>query len=142
MVSMSELERLRAEFGAALAEVQEISEQLRADGASLLAEVEAERAQLRAAREEALAEYAEEARDGEAGRARAELQRRIDDDETTWRDVMSGADEHWSAVAVREEVAGDARAEVDRIELSDPEAARRYRAHAVLREGQRTGEWS
>jgi hypothetical protein len=138
----SEFDLLREEFRAAITEVQEISDQLRTQSASFLAEIEVERAQLRAAREQALAEYAEEAREGDAGRAREELQRRIDAEETTWHAVMSGADDHWSAIEVREEVVGDARAEVDRIELTDPETAERYRAQATLREGQRTGEWS
>lgn len=141
-MSMHELEALRAELRAALDEVQQVTDRLRNDGAVLVAGLEAERATLRAAREEAMATYAEEARDGGAGRAREELQRRIDAEETTWRSVMSGADEHWSAVAVRAEVVGDARTEVDRIELSDPEAAERYRAHATLRRGDRIGEWT
>ena len=136
-----ELAALNAELRAALAEVQEISDRLRAESATLLAEVEVERAELRSARERATEEYAEEAREGGAGRAREELQRRIDAEETTWREVMSGRDDHWSAVEVREEIAGDARAEVDRIEATDPEAARQHREHAVLRAGRRRGEW-
>lgn len=141
-MSMHELEALRAELWAALDEVQQVTDRLRADGVALRAELDAERATLRAAREEAETTYAEEARDGDAGRARQELQRRIDAEETTWRDVMSGADQHWSAIEVREEVVGDARAEVDRIELTDPEAAERYREHATLRRGDRIGEWT
>lgn len=137
-----DLDALRVELHEALAELQHVSDGLRAESATLLAEVHAERAALRAARERALSAYADEARDGDAGRAREVLQRRIDEGETTWRSVMSGADDHWSAVEVREEIAGDARAEVDLIERTDPEAARRYREHAVLREGQRQGEWS
>lgn len=141
-MSGPDLDALRVELHEALAELQQVSDGLRAESATLLAEVHAERAQLRAARERAMAAYAEEAREGEAGRAREVLQRRVDDGETTWRRVMSGEDEHWSAVEVREEITSDARAEVDRIEMTDPETARRYREHAALREGRRTGEWT
>ena len=142
MTSNEQLAALSAEMREALAEMQQVADELRAQSASLLAEVDAERAQLRAARERATEEYADEAREGEAGRAREELQRRIDEEKTTWRAVMSGEDQHWSAVEVREEVVGDARAEVDRIELEDPEMAARYRAHATLRQGDRIGEWT
>lgn len=139
--AMDELAALREELRVAMGELEQAVEGLRTDGAAFLAQVETERAELRAAREEAMAEYAEEAREGGAGRARAELQRRLDAEETTWRAVMSGADEHWSAVQVRAEVVGDARAEIDVIERTDPEAARRYREAAVLRSGDRVGEW-
>lgn len=141
-MSEEQVAALRADMREALAEMQQVADELRAQSASLLAEVEIERAQLRAAREQAEAEYAEQARGGEAGRAREELQRRIDDEETTWRAVMSGEDRHWSAIEVREEIVGDARTEVDRLEVDDPEMARRYREHATLREGDRIGEWT
>lgn len=69
------------------------------------------------------------------------LQGRIDKDETSWRLVMSGEDTHWSAEEVRAEIVGDARAEVDEIERSEPDLAASYREHAVLRQGDRIGEW-
>lgn len=142
MATEDEIRALAAELRGALAELQEISDGLRAESETILTAVHAERAQLRQAREQALTAYAEEAREGVAGRAREVLQRRIDDGETTWRTVMTGDDQHWSAVAVRDEIVSDARAEVDRIELTDPETTRRYREHAVLRAGRRTGEWT
>ena len=141
MTTPAELAALDAELHEALAEMQQATDALRAESAALLAGIEVERAQLRAAREQAPEEYAEQAREGGAGRARQELQRRIDGEETTWREVLSGEDPHWSAVEVRTEIAGDARAEVDLIEQSDPDLARTYRTHATLREGGRIGEW-
>lgn len=136
-----QLAQFRASMAEAMAELQQATDELREQSATFLAEVEQERARLRSDRERAEAEYAEQARDGGAGEARRELQERIDDDETTWRDVISGADEHWSAREVRAELVGDARAEIDAIEESDPELAQRYRAHAGLRRDERTGEW-
>lgn len=125
----------------ALAEMESVTEDLRRESALMTAEVEAERAALRAERDRAQDDYAELARGGEAGEAREMLQRRMDKHETTWRDVMSGADLHWSAKEVRAEIIGDARAEVDEIERSDPELAATYRQHAVLREDDQPGEW-
>lgn len=140
-ISADQLAQFRATMAEAMAELQQTTDELRAHSATFLAEVEQERARLRAERERAEVAYAEQARDGEAGDARRELQKRIDDEETTWREVISGADEHWSAREVRSELVGDARAEIDAIEESDPELARRYREHARLRDGDRNGEW-
>lgn len=142
MTSDDQLAALSAEMREALAEMQQVADELRAQSASLLAEVEAERATLREARERAQEEYAEQAREGAAGRAREELQRRIDREETSWRAVMSGEDQHWSAVEVRHEIVGDARTEVDRMELEDPGFSDVYRRHASLRRGDRIGEWT
>ena len=141
-MSEEHLATLNAELREALAEMQAAADELRAQSASLLAEVQIEQAQLRAAREHAEQGYAEEAREGGAGRARQVLQKRIDDEETDWRQVMSGVDQHWSAVEVRDEIVGDARQEVDELELRDPETARKYRDAATLRRGDRIGEWT
>jgi DNA-binding transcriptional ArsR family regulator len=135
------VDHLSAAMRETMAEMQSVTEDLRRESALMNAEVEAERAALRAERDRALDDYAELARDGGAGEAREELQRRVDKDETTWRDVMSGVDTHWSAEEVRAEIVGDARAEVDEIERSEPELAVQYREHAVLRQGDRIGEW-
>lgn len=140
-ISVDQLAQFRATMAEAMAELQDATDALRAESATFLAEVERERADLRARREHAEADYADQARDGRAGDARRQLQERVDDGETTWRDVLSGADDHWTAREVRSELVTDARAEVDAIEESDPELAQRYRAHAQLREGDRNGEW-
>ena len=135
------VDHLTAAMRETMAEMQAVTEDLRRESALMNAEVDAERAALRAERDRALDDYAELARDGGAGEAREELQRRIDEDETTWLDVMSGVDTHWSAEEVRAEIVGDARAEVDEIERSEPDLAVQYREHAVLRQGDRIGEW-
>lgn len=140
-VPAEQVAQLRAGMVEALAELQQATDELREQSASFLSDVEAERARVRAERERAESAYAEQARDGEAGDARRELQERLDRDETTWRAVISGADEHWSAREVRTQVVGEARAEIDAIEESDPDLAARYRAHARLRRDDRTGEW-
>ena len=135
------VDHLIAAMRETMAEMQAVTEDLRRESALIHAEVEAERAALRAERDRALDDYADLARDGGAGEAREELQRRIDKDETTWRDVMSGVDTHWSAEEVRAEIVGDARAEIDEIERSEPDLALQYREHAVLRQDDRIGEW-
>lgn len=135
------VDHLVAAMRETLAEMTAVTEDLRRESALMNAEVEAERAALRAERDRALDDYAELARDGGAGEAREELQGRNDKEETTWREVMSGVDTHWSAVEVRAEIVGDARAEVDEIERSEPDLAVQYREHAVLRQGDRIGEW-
>ena len=80
-------------------------------------EIEQERAQ------DAADRRAEEdqARRGEHGHDRQVLQRRLDAEQTTWQAVLSGADEHESAVAYREAVGVQARAVVDRLREEDPE---------------------
>lgn len=135
------VDHLVAAMRETLAEMTAVTEDLRRESALMNAEVEAERAALRAERDRALDDYAELARDGGAGEAREELQGRNDKEETTWREVMSGVDTHWSAEEVRAEIVGDAREEVDEIERSEPDLAVQYREHAVLRQGDRIGEW-
>ena len=132
---------LRAQLAETLEEMEAATAALRDQSATFLAEVEAERAHLRAARERAEHQYADEARAGGAGGARQQLQRRIDEEETTWRDVLSGADEHWTAREVRQELVDDARHEIDQIEQTDPELAVKYRAHARLRRDETIGRW-
>lgn len=132
---------LRTEFRQAMREIEQVTDQLRATNRSLQRDLQAQLEELRRQRREAEGQYAEQARRGDAGQARKRLQDRMDRGETTWRDVLSGRDEHWSAEDVREEVARDARQEVDRLELEDEEFRRTYRQDAVLRRGQETGEW-
>ena len=141
MSEQGNVDHLVAAMRETLAEMTAVTEDLRRESALMNAEVEAERAALRAERDRALDDYAELARDGGAGEAREELQGRNDKEETTWREVMSGVDTHWSAEEVRAEIVGDARAEVDEIERSEPDLAVQYREHAVLRQGDRIGEW-
>lgn len=142
MRNEDDVEHLTVALHEAMAEMEAVTEDLRRESATMNAEVEAERAALRAQRAHALDEYAELAREGGAGEAREVLQGRLDQEETTWRDVMSGVDTHWSATAVRDEIVGDARAEVDEIERSEPALAATYREQAVLRNDDRIGEWT
>lgn len=141
MSSEDDVDDLTFAMREAMAEMEAVTEDLRRESALMNLEVEAERAALQAQRAHALDDYAELAREGGAGEAREVLQGRIDRDETTWRDVMSGVDTHWSAEDVRAEIIGDARAEVDEIERTEPGLAATYRQQAVLRDGDRLGEW-
>lgn len=136
-----DLGALRTEFRQAMREVEQVTSQLRATNRALQGHLQAQLDELRRQRHAAEGEYAEQARRGDAGPARKRLQERMDRGETTWRDVLSGRDDHWSAEDVREEVAREARQEVDRLELEDEAFRRTYRQDAVLRRGQETGEW-
>ena len=136
-----QLADLRAQLAEALAEMETATAELREQSATFLDEVEAERARLRGERARAEEEYADRARGGAAGEARQELQRRIDQEHTTWREVLSGADDHWSAREVRQELVSHARREIDVLETSDPELAVKYRAHASLRQDDPIGRW-
>lgn len=136
-----DLGAVRTEFRQAMREIEQVTAQLRATSRALESDLAGQLEELRRQRREAEGEYAEQARRGDAGQARKRLQERMDKGETTWRDVLSGRDDHWSAQDVREEVARDARQEVDRLELEDEDFRRTYRQDAVLRRGQETGEW-
>lgn len=127
---------LSAQFRAAIEEMQGLASDLRQDSAALLEQVRAERDALRRSREKAEQAVAAAARSGAQGSARRELQRRMDLGETTWRDVMSARDRHWSAAEVRAEVVGEARRTIDELEQDDPEFSAAYRAVAPLRRDQ------
>lgn len=80
-------------------------------------EIERERAEsLRERREEE-----EQARTGALGRERRELQERLDRGETTWAEVLRGADPDPAAAAYRAELGGRAQDVVDRLREDDPE---------------------
>lgn len=136
-----DLATIRTEFRQAMREVEQVTDQLRATNRALEEDLRGQLEELRRQRGEAESKYAEQARRGDAGQARKRLQERMDRGETSWRDVLSGRDDHWSAEDVRAEVARDARQEIDRLEFEDDEFRRTYRQDAVLRRGQQTGEW-
>jgi hypothetical protein len=136
-----QLAQVRAEFEAALAEVEALTTSLREENVGLLEDLAAEREQLARQRRAAEAEVARGALAGEQGGARRELQRRIDRGESSWSQVMAGIDRHWSAEEVRQEVIGDLRATVDELEREDPDLALTYRRDATLRRGEQPGEW-
>lgn len=81
------------------------------------AELDAEAADSRADREQ----EEKEARAGALGPDRRELQRRLDRDETTWADVMTGRDEHPSALAYRDQIGTQLRTIVEEESEKDPE---------------------
>lgn len=108
------------------------------------AALETIRTEARAAESENSREdYERAARSGELGEERQELQRRLDNGETTWSEVVSGRDGHPSAVAVRSEITGSLRASIDRLEQEDPEFRGAYRSVATLRDADgEPGDWS
>ncbi|MEO7267649.1 MAG: hypothetical protein ABIW49_00370 [Knoellia sp.] len=99
-----------AEVMAGVASAAEVIERARA-------EIAAEADDTRADREE----EEKEARSGALGSTRQSLQRRIDRDETTWAEVMSGRDEHESAVDYRESIGVGMQRVVEQEREKDPE---------------------
>jgi len=81
------------------------------------AELDAEAEDSRADREQ----EEKEARTGALGPDRRELQRRLDREETSWADVMTGRDEHPSAQAYREQVGSRLRTIVEQESEKDLE---------------------
>ncbi|MDT0214627.1 hypothetical protein Q9R29_12090 [Rothia sp. ARF10] len=107
------LRRQEADIDALLAKVgdaQDLIERARA-------ELDAEAEDSRADREQ----EEKEARSGALGPERRELQRRLDRDETTWAAVMTGRDDHPTAVAYRDQVGDRLRAIVEEESEKDPE---------------------
>lgn len=82
-----------AELMVRVAEARELTERARAELDSEAEETQKDRADEEAA-----------ARTGALGPSRRELQRRIDREETTWAEVMSGRDEHSTAQDYRDEI--------------------------------------
>lgn len=80
------------------------------------AELDAEAAQSREEREE----EEREARSGALGADRRDLQRRLDREETSWADVMSGRDEHPTAVAYRKQLGDMMQTVVEQESEKDP----------------------
>jgi hypothetical protein len=99
-----------AEVMAGVAAAAEVIERARA-------EIAAEADDTRADREQ----EEKEAREGALGSGRQSLQRRIDRDETTWAEIMSGRDEHASAVDYRESIGVGMQRVVEQESAKDPE---------------------
>lgn len=113
-----------------MAELRTNAMRLRAQAADLKdrmnrlnADLQPEAARIRAERDAALAEAAKEYRDGDVPVEDRPLVKRVVDGDTTWRAVMTGEDEHPTAVAYRARM-GEAFTEVvERIKLEDDEFA-------------------
>lgn len=141
MSGFDQLEALAAEVRVAAGESRSDTAALRRQAEQALMRFQSERARLQADQAEHQHGVARAARAGELGPARREVQQRIDLGRTTWRDVMSGQDQHWSAADVRAEVIGDARRTIDELEKDDPEFSASYREVAPLRAESEPGEW-
>jgi len=107
------LRRQEADIDALLAKVGEAQDLI----ARARAELDAEAAEAREDREQ----EEKEARAGALGPDRRDLQRRLDRDETTWAAVLTGRDEHPSAVAYRDQVGDRLRAVVEQETERDSE---------------------
>ncbi|MFC7487885.1 hypothetical protein ACOCJ7_14895 [Knoellia sp. CPCC 206453] len=107
------LRRQEADIDEILAKVGEANDLM----ARARAELDAEADDSRADREQ----EEKEARAGEFGSERRELQRRLDRDETTWADVMTGRDDHPSAVAYRGQIGDGLQKVVVEESAKDPE---------------------
>ena len=90
--------RLRAALANAERETADAVSSLR----SMTASIRKEHEQFKKERDQRRAERAREAREGELGRDMQRLQQRVDQNETTWEDVLEGRDVHPSAAVARD----------------------------------------
>ncbi|EAP99790.1 hypothetical protein JNB_06464 [Janibacter sp. HTCC2649] len=111
--AQAQLRRQEAEIAEVMAGVASAAEVIERARAELAAEAD----ETRADREE----EEKEARSGALGSSRQVLQRRIDRDETTWAEVMSGRDEHASAVDYRDSIGVGIQRVIDQERDKDPE---------------------
>lgn len=107
------LRRQEADIDGLLAKVGEAHELMARAREELDSEAEASR--------EDREQEEKEARAGALGADRRELQRRLDRDETTWAAVMTGRDEHPTAVAYRDQIGDRLRTIVEQESEKDPE---------------------
>ena len=134
-----------AELRAAVAESDRAKGELQQQVATAREEIAQARDRFRQEQAERRREEAAADRDGENGRARQELQRRIDARETDWHQVMRGVDTHWSAVEVRTELQRGLDQGLEQLREVDPalvdeiEAIRDGRAEPRLEDGPAAG---
>jgi hypothetical protein len=108
--------RLRAALANADRETADAVSSLR----SMTASIRKEHEQFKKERDKRRKERAAEAREGELGREMQRLQLRVDQNQTTWEDVLEGRDEHPSAVVARDNARRNI-ADLARQLQSDPE---------------------
>ena len=114
---MPELDpRLRAALESSRRETADAVSSLRAMAASIRQEHE----KYRQERDKRQEERVKAVREGEQGPEAQRLQQRIDLRQTTWEDVMSGRDNHPSAVHARQHLQRNLSAMADRVR-QDPE---------------------
>lgn len=130
---MSAADDALAELRSVVARQQESLRQLKDQAAAAREQVAAERDAFRRETRGQREEAAEEDRNGSNGKARQELQRRIDAGQTTMHQVMRGVDTHWSAVQVRAEVEQGVDAKVARLRAEDPRLAAEMDQRAARR---------
>lgn len=121
---------MAGELDDGLAELRTLAARLRAETERISEEaelargaLESQRDEIQRQRDEAQREAARAARLGQLGAARKELQKRLDRGQTTWRDVMTGADAHWSSKEVRQELEKDLVSTIHQLAEDDPEFA-------------------
>ncbi|QIK67713.1 hypothetical protein G7072_16375 [Nocardioides sp. HDW12B] len=115
-MSLSSDPRLRQALEESRRQTRDAVRDLRA----LTAQTQAEQREFRKEQERSGADRATDARRGALGPAMQRVQERIDRRQTTWNDVVSGADTHPSAVAVRRDIE-QGLAEFRRLADQDPE---------------------
>ncbi|XVX21358.1 hypothetical protein ACQP1U_05650 [Actinomycetota bacterium] len=105
--------------------MDDVLESLRQDADGLREELDrirAEQAGERADAEQERRAAEDAARRGEHGPAMREVQLRIDRKETSLPEVLSGQDQHWSAVEVRGQVHEAFRSSMAQLAAADPDA--------------------
>lgn len=108
-----------AEMRAQLERVRTMAAEAVSANTAARASIEAERQRWAAERRGRDEERARRARDGELGEDLRRLQRRIDAGQTTWDDVLSGADTHRDAVSVRQDMSRNLDGLAARLQVSE-----------------------
>lgn len=121
-------QRALAELRSAVAESDEAKARLQRDVTAVREEIAQARDRFRVEQAERRAAEAAADREGANGKARQELQRRIDARQTDWHRVMRGVDTHWSAVEVRTELQQGLDQGLTQLRESDPELAEEIEA--------------
>lgn len=111
--AQAQLRRQDAEIAEVMAGVASAAEVVERARAELAAEADETRADREGEEKEA--------RSGALGSSRQLLQRRLDRDETTWAEIMSGRDEHASAADYRESIGVGIQRVVEQESDKDPE---------------------
>ncbi|HEU5038701.1 MAG TPA: hypothetical protein VFT70_16970 [Nocardioides sp.] len=108
-----------AELRTVVARAREQAMQITLAARRVRAEMAPLREQLRRQQEETDRAVRDALRNGELGPEQRALAERVVRGETTWHDVLTGADDHWTAVALREDVAADVEEVVAQLREAD-----------------------
>lgn len=110
-----------AELRTVVARAREQAQALTREAKAGRAALQQQRDQLRAQRLKLEAEARTAYRTNQLGPEERALMQRIDRGETTWQAVASGADDHWTASRVRDDLGRQIEVQLEELRRDDPE---------------------